>query len=191
MTQERERTTWRPERPPSAPTSWEAIDPAVEQARKLAVDLHGRSRKASDEARTASEKLAEVEANDRRRRSEALAAGKRDPGRDDKTIAHAERNATAASETSALLSDAYLTAMRRLDATCAERSEAWEAQARERLDAAVSTSVEALDSVEAGYRQWVAASRQVALATDARTRRKVAPPSTSRSTCAPAPRPRA
>ena len=120
----------------SAPPKWSSIDRIVQSQVERTRELDRRSREASAKAREASENIAAIERDDQRRRSDALAEGKRDPGRDADKIATAEREAQEAAEAATILADAYATARAKLDAVCDDRSEPWAAEARKRLERA-------------------------------------------------------
>ena len=159
-------------RPPKVPSGWVAIDVEVEKARARAVDLAERSRQASEKARSASERVAEVEREDRARRSRVMADGEDDPGADRKSLDAAERAAEKASETASITSDALSEALRRFGGVCDERAEPWQRAATKALDEAGAELREAVSGVEDAYRAWRGATWQLALATEPRTRRK-------------------
>ena len=155
------------------PPSWHALDAEVEAAAERVRDLHRRSLQASATARVASERVAEVEAADRRRRSAALADGANaDPGADAKAIAKAEREAEQASEAASVLADACSEAQARLDAVIAGRSEPWEAAARQALDEASAELRGAVDALADAYAAWRCARGQLNLTLSERSRRK-------------------
>ena len=152
--------------------TWDALDPEVQSAVLRVRELHARSGKASDEARAASERVAEVLRADEKRRSDAIADGQDDPGRDQRKINAAEKAAEEAAERSRLTAAALVEASRRLEVVCADRAEPWEAAARAQLENAAADLADAVEAVRRSYAAWIDARGQVALATDERPRRR-------------------
>ena len=61
------------------PPAWDALDPEVQSAVVRVRELDARSREAANEARAASERVAEVLRADEKRRSDAMALRRRGP----------------------------------------------------------------------------------------------------------------
>jgi hypothetical protein len=151
---------------------WDSVDDEVQSAVLRCRELAARSRRASDQAREASENVAAVVRDDEKRRSDAMASGADDPGRDTKAISGAEKTAEAASESARLLSAALIEAQRRLEVTCVQRSGDWQAAARTRMDDAAGDLTYAVEAVRRAYSAWIEAGQQVTLATSERDRRR-------------------
>jgi len=157
---------------PMRVAQWDSVDDTVQDHVLRVRALDARSRRASDDARQASEALAAVVRDDEKRRSDALASGEDDPGRDGRRIGAAERKAEAASEAARLTAAALTEAQRRLEVVCAERQEEWQEVARGQLDDAASVLGLAVEDLKRAYLAWVVAGAQVALASDERERRR-------------------
>jgi hypothetical protein len=157
----------------NSPPKWSSIDPEVQSQVERVRDLHRRSVEATGAARRSAEAVAATEREDKARRSAALAEGAEvDPGADRERIADAEAQAERDAEASAVLADAYSRARSRLDLVADERSQAWAAEARKRLDRAAVELGAAVEVVEASYAGWRAARGQLELAENERARRK-------------------
>jgi len=157
---------------PMRVAQWDSVDDTVQDHVLRVRALDARSRRASDDARQASEAVAAVVRDDEKRRSDAMASGEDDPGRDQRKIAAAERKAEAASEAARLTAAALTEAQRRLEVVCAERAEEWQAIARGQLDDAAGDLSDAVEALRRAYLAWVVAGAQVALASDERERRR-------------------
>jgi hypothetical protein len=152
------------------PIRWTSIDAEVAAALDRQADLHGRWLEAQAEARAAHQRIAEADRSGQRRRAEAIALGRTDPGAPD--LAEAERAAEAAGSAASALGEAFEIARRRALELADRRAAAWAQQASAEVDRTARELGEAVATLEAAYRGWRAARAQVVLATTPELRQR-------------------
>jgi hypothetical protein len=147
----------------AVPITWNATeDKEIAAAISRQAKLHEEWRESQRDAQRAVEAIAGARAASDEARSDALAAGRDDPGAVD--TAEVERAAEAASERRDLLSSAFVKARATALRTADEREAAWQREADKALGVATGTLVGTLDTLAAALDDWQAARNELSLA---------------------------
>lgn len=151
-----------------SPIRWMSIDADIQDALDRQQQLFDRWRDVQQQARVASERIAQAEREGQTQRAQALADGRPDPAPPD--LAEAEAEAARAGDAARALEQAYAIARERALTIATDYAPRWERLATKKADEAARRLAKALETAESAYTVWREAQVQVELSRDASKR---------------------